>query len=495
MILMNHSKNSPPNIIIIGLGPGDPDLLTKRAWDVINSAGEIYLRTREHPTVEGFPPNLKIHSFDNFYQEEESFEIVYQRITAEIINLSQRNAGVIYAVPGDPFVAEATTPLILSKARELELEVEIIPGVSFLEPAFSAVEIDPLPQITILDALELQDTHYPPFPPDIPVLIAQVHSPEVASNLKLTLMAVYPDDHPVLLIHDAGTETELIEKIPLFELDRSRKIQNRSSVFLPPLEKGSSLESFQEIIAHLRAPDGCPWDQEQDHQSLRPNLLEEVFEVLEAIDADDPAAMQEEFGDLLLQIVLHAQIASEDGEFTMSDVIRGIYLKIIQRHPHVFEDLSLDQAGDAIKNWERIKAQERKINGDSTKGLLDGVPTSMPALTQAQTYQKRAARVGFDWKDIQGVIKKIPEEIKELHLAREAKEQAAEVGDLLFSVVNIARWLKIDAESALRGANRRFKERFSYIEKEARAIGRELSEMTLDEIDTLWEQSKSLEGD
>jgi tetrapyrrole methylase family protein/MazG family protein len=492
---MNHSKNSPPNIIIIGLGPGDPDLLTKRAWDVINSAGEIYLRTREHPTVEGFPPNLKIHSFDNFYQEEESFEIVYQRITAEIINLSQRNAGVIYAVPGDPFVAEATTPLILSKARELELEVEIIPGVSFLEPAFSAVEIDPLPQITILDALELQDTHYPPFPPDIPVLIAQVHSPEVASNLKLTLMAVYPDDHPVLLIHDAGTETELIEKIPLFELDRSRKIQNRSSVFLPPLEKGSSLESFQEIIAHLRAPDGCPWDQEQDHQSLRPNLLEEVFEVLEAIDADDPAAMQEEFGDLLLQIVLHAQIASEDGEFTMSDVIRGIYLKIIQRHPHVFEDLSLDQAGDAIKNWERIKAQERKINGDSTKGLLDGVPTSMPALTQAQTYQKRAARVGFDWKDIQGVIKKIPEEIKELHLAREAKEQAAEVGDLLFSVVNIARWLKIDAESALRGANRRFKERFSYIEKEARAIGRELSEMTLDEIDTLWEQSKSLEGD
>lgn len=495
MIPMNQKKDAPPKIIIIGLGPGDPDLLTRRAWDVINSAGEIYLRTREHPTVEGFPPNLKIHSFDNFYQEEESFEIVYQRITAEIINLSQRNTGVIYAVPGDPFVAEATTPMILSKARELELEVEIIPGVSFLEPAFSAAEIDPLPQITILDALELQDTHYPPFPPDIPVLIAQVHSTDVASNLKLNLMAVYPDDHPVLLIHDAGTETEVVEKIHLFELDRSRKIKNRSSVFLPPLEKGSSLESFQEIIAHLRTPDGCPWDREQDHQSLRPNLLEEVFEVLEAIDSGDPAAMQEEFGDLLLQIILHAQIASENGEFAMSDVIRGIYLKIKQRHPHVFEDLPLDQAGDVIRNWERIKAQERKINGDSTKGLLDGAPISMPALTLAQTYQKRAARVGFDWKDIQGVIKKIPEEIKELQVARESKEQTVEVGDLLFSVVNIARWLEIDAESALRGANRRFKERFSYIEKEARATGRELSEMTLDDLDILWEQSKSLEGD
>ncbi len=495
MIPMNQGKDAPPKIIIIGLGPGDPDLLTRRAWDVINSAGEIYLRTRDHPTVEGFPPNLKVHSFDNYYQEEESLEIVYQRITAEIINISQQNQGVIYAVPGDPFVAEATTPMILSQARELELKVEIIPGVSFLEPSFSAVEIDPLPQITIIDALELQDTHYPPFPPDNPVLIAQVHSTEVASNLKLTLMEVYPDDHPVFLIHNAGTETELIEKIPLFELDRSRKIKNRSSVFLPPLEKGSSLESFQEIIAHLRAPDGCPWDLEQDHQSLRTNLLEEVYEVLEAIDEEDSVAMQEEFGDLLLQIILHAQIASEDGEFTMSDVIRGIYLKIIKRHPHVFEDLSLDKSEDVIRNWERIKAQERKMNGDSTKGLLDGVPTSMPALTQAQTYQKRAARVGFDWKDIQGVITKIPEEIRELQVARESKEQAAEVGDLLFSVVNIARWLEIDAESALRGTNRQFKGRFSYLEKEARAIGRELSKMTLDELDILWEQAKTLEGD
>lgn len=495
MIPINQGKDAPPKIIIIGLGPGDPDLLTRRAWDVINSAGEIYLRTRDHPTIEGFPPNLKVHSFDYIYQEEESFKIIYQRITTEIINISQQKRGVIYAVPGDPFVAEATTPMILSKARELELEVEIIPGVSFLEPAFSALEIDPLPQITILDALELQDTHYPPFPPDTPVLIAQVHSTEVASNLKLTLMAVYPDDHPLFLIHDAGTDTELIEKIPLFELDRSRMIKNRSSVFLPPLEKGSSLESFQEIIAHLRAPDGCPWDREQDHQSLRPNLLEEVYEVLEAIDAEDQGAMQEEFGDLLLQIILHAQIASEDGEFTMSDVIQGIYQKIIKRHPHVFEDLSLDKSGDVMKNWERIKAQERKINGDSIKGLLDGVPGSMPALTQALTYQRRAARVGFDWKDIQGAIKKIAEEIKELQGARESREQAEEVGDLLFSVVNIARWLEIDAESALRGTNRRFKERFSYLEKKARAIGRELSEMTLDELDILWEQSKSLEGD
>ena len=492
---MNRKKDISPNLTIIGLGPGDPDLLTRRAWEVITSSEEIYLRTKEHPTVKGFPPDLKVHSFDKYYQEEDNFEIIYKRITAEIINLSQRGKGVVYAVPGDPFVAETTPLMILKKARELDLVVEVIPGVSFLEPSFSAMESDPLPQITILDALEFQEAHYPPFPPDTPVLIAQVYSQEVASNLKLTLMAVYPDDHPVYLIHDAGTNKELVETLPLFELDRSRRIKNRSSVYLPPLEQGSSLESFQEIIAHLRAPDGCPWDREQDHQSLRPNLLEEVFEVLEAIDADDPEAMQEEFGDLLLQIVLHAQIANEYGEFSMSDVIRGIYQKIVQRHPHVFEDLSIDQTGEVMRNWEKIKAEERKINGDEAKGLLDGIPATLPALTQSQTYQKRAARVGFDWEDIQGALNKIPEEIEEIKAAGETTQRSAEVGDLLFSVVNIARWLDIDAESALRRANRRFKKRFSFIEKEARASGRELSEMELDELDSLWEQSKSLDED
>lgn len=492
--MIKGNQNSP-NITIIGLGPGDPGLITRRAWDTIQSTEEIYLRTRQHPTINGFPSELKVHSFDGFYQEGDSFEVVYQRITDEIITLSQGPAGVVYAVPGDPFVGEETTHMILAAARKLNIPVEIIPGVSFLESVLAAKEVDLLPQITILDALELQTAHFPPFPPDTPVIIAQIHSADVASNVKLSLMAIFPDKHPVFLIHNAGAEAEQVESIPLYQMDRSQSIGLRTSAFIPPLEKGSSLESFQEIIAHLRAPDGCPWDREQDHQSLRPNLLEETFEVLEAIDAEDPAAMKEEFGDLLLQIILHAQIASEIGEFSMSDVIRGIYIKIIQRHPHVFEDLSLDQAGDVIRNWERIKAQERGLNGEGEKGLLDGIPISLPALTQAQTYQKRAARVGFDWENLQGVMDKIPEEIKEINQAQESSEQAAEVGDLLFSVVNIARWLGVDAESALRDANRRFKDRFSDLEKEARASGRELSEMTLEELDKLWEQSKSKRKD
>jgi tetrapyrrole methylase family protein/MazG family protein len=478
------------DIIILGLGPGDPGFITRRAWDVISSSKEIFLRTRDHPTISGFPKDLIIHSFDHIYDEEDSFQVVYRRISEEIIGRAKNKPGIVYAVPGDPFTAEDTPALIISLAREEKLEVEIIPGVSFLESVFAALEIDPLPQLTILDALDFQDTYFPAFPPDRPALIAQIHSRETASNLKLILMELYPDNHPVRLVHDASSDNEEIEDIPLCELDRSPKIHNRTALYIPPLVMGSSLESFQEVIAHLRAPDGCPWDREQDHQSLRPNLLEETFEVLEAIDANDPEKMQEEFGDLLLQIILHSQIASEYGEFTMSDVIRGIYHKIIQRHPHVFEGLSLDQPDEVIRNWESIKAREREQNGEKNRGLLDGVPGSLPSLTQAQTYQKRAARMGFDWEEIEGVLDKIPEEIQEIKGADDQIERTAEFGDLLFALVNIARWLDIDAESALRGANRRFKDRFSYIEKEARASGRELSKMTFEELDSLWERAK-----
>jgi tetrapyrrole methylase family protein/MazG family protein len=483
--------NHQPDIIILGLGPGNPDYLTVRAAEVLAAADEIYLRTEQHPTVSGLPEGLITHSFDWIYDEEDDFQVVYQRIASEVISLAQSHSPVVYAVPGDPFIAEDTPALILKSARQAGFSVEVIPGVSFLEPTFAALEDDPLPQVAIVDALELISAHYPSFPPDQPALIVQVYSNRIASDLKLTLMAVYPDDHGVSLIHEAGTSEIRIETIPLYELDRSQWVGNRTALYLPPLAQGSSMESFLEIIAHLRAPEGCPWDREQDHQSLRPNLLEEAYEALEAIDEDDPAAMQEEFGDLLLQIVLHAQIASEYGEFTMSDVIRGIYTKLIQRHPHVFGDLDLGEAGAVIKNWEAIKAQERQENGGE-KGMLDGVPGSLPALTQAETYQKRAARVGFDWKDLEGVLAKIPEEIDELRGSTNGTRQAQEIGDLLFSVVNVARWLEVDAESALRGANQRFKERFAYIEKKARAERRELSEMSLEELDAFWEEAKNL---
>jgi tetrapyrrole methylase family protein/MazG family protein len=481
-----------PGITLLGLGPGDPALLTRQAWQLLETLPEIYLRTRQHPVVQGLPPALQVYSFDDVYEKEESFEHVYAHIVARVLELGKRPQGVVYAVPGHPFIAEATCPEIARQAAQAGLPVRVIEGLSFLEPTFTALNIDPLPHTAIVDALLLVDALAPPFPPDVPALIAQIHSASVASDVKLTLMEVYPDEHPVQLVHAAGSAEQIVESLPLYEIDRSPHIGLLTTLFLPALQPGTSFEAFQEIIARLRAPDGCPWDREQTHQTLRSHLLEETYEALSALDADDPEHMSEEFGDLLLQIVLHAQIATESGEFNMSQVIKGIYDKIVRRHPHVFGDWQVDGVGNVLQNWEKLKAAERESNGESEKGLLDGVALALPALTQAQEIQGRAARVGFDWPNIQGVVDKICEECAEFINAPDDPSRMAEIGDLLFALVNLARRCDIDAESALRETNLRFRRRFGYIEKSARQQGRALSDLSLDEMEALWQAAKKL---
>jgi tetrapyrrole methylase family protein / MazG family protein len=485
---MNMETN--PGITLLGLGPGDATLLTRQAWDLLENSTEIYLRTDHHPVVSGFPAGLRVHSFDDLYEHEDTFEQVYEAIVKRVLDLGRRPQGVVYAVPGHPFIAEATCPEIARRAKVEGIPVHVVEGLSFLGPTFTALGIDPLPHTALVDGLELAALHMPNFPPDVPALIAQIHSRAVASEVKLTLMEVYPDKHPVRLVHAAGSPQARVEVLSLYEIDRSQLTGLLTTLYVPPLGTGTSLEAFQDVIAALRAPDGCPWDREQTHHSLRQHLLEETYEVLSALDADDPAALSEELGDLLLQIVLHAQIANEAGEFNMAEVVRGVHTKIVRRHPHVFGDLKLHDADGVLQNWERLKAAERQANGDLEKGLLDSVALALPALVQAQTYQERAGRVGFDWRDIQGVLDKVDEEMGEVRDAVDRKSRTAELGDLLFSVVNLARWYQVDAESALREANARFRKRFAFIEKAARNEARNLQDMTLEEMDAYWEAAK-----
>ncbi len=481
---------NPTGITVLGLGPGDPGLLTRQAWDVLSGTFEIYLRTRLHPTVAGLPPDLKIHSFDYLYDEGTSFDEIYEQIVSTIMALGQRESGVVYGVPGHPNVAEATTQEIVRRANKEGIPVSIVEGLSFVDSMFSLLGIDPLPQLSLIDALELATKHHPTFPPNSPVIIAQIHSPLVASNVKLTLMSVYPDDYPVQLVHGAGTVAARVEAIKLFEIDRSRDIGLLTALYIPPLESGTSFEEFQDVIAHLRAPEGCPWDREQTHLSLRPYLLEETYEVLTALDTEDQDALSEELGDLLLQIVLHAQVATEYGEFTMVDVIKGIHDKLIRRHPHVFGDLDIEDKEMVLQNWEKLKSDERGGDQNRGNGVLDGVSGILPALVQAQTYQERVKRVGFDWPNIKGVFEKIDEELLEVQKAKSDQEKESEIGDLLFSVVNLARWLNIDAESALRSANSRFRTRFEELELEVKSQGKELSALRLDDLDRLWNAIK-----
>ncbi len=478
------------SITIVGLGPGNPAHLTREAWDVLSRAPEVYLRTARHPTAAGLPASVAAHSFDDVYETVPEFGAVYEHIAARVLALGQRPQGVVYAVPGHPAVAEATVGLIAARAAELALPVRIVPGLSFVEGTLTALGVDALPGLQLADALDLSARHHPSFQPDAPALIAQLYSAQVAGDVKLTLMNQYPDDHQVALVHAVGTPDERVEWLPLYEVDRSSNIAHLTTLYVPPLPVLSSLETLQETVAHLRAPDGCPWDKEQTHQTLRTTLLEEAHEVLEAIDANDPAAMREEFGDLLLQVVLQAQIAIEDGEFSLAEVIAGLNEKLIRRHPHVFGDVKVSGVEQVLENWEKIKAVERQGQPKPDYGVLGQAPPSLPSLAQSVIFQRRAARVGFDWPDVAGVIAKVREEIAELEAALDPAEREDEFGDLLFAAVNWARWLEVDPESALRRANVKFRERFAKIEAAARAQGKALNGMSLDEMEALWQTAK-----
>jgi tetrapyrrole methylase family protein/MazG family protein len=456
------------------------------------NAREIYLRTDEHPAAAQLPQGVPVKTFDSLYEELNDFEEVYEGIVDSILDKGGKEGGVIYAVPGDPMVGEATVSGLRTKANAQGLPLNLIHGVSFVEPCLAMLNVDALDGLYVADALELATRHHPSFPPDSPALIGQLYSQMVAAEVKLALMNQYPDEHPVFLIHSAGTSEGKVETLPLHAIDHSDRIESMTALFVTALPNESAFESFQETVAHLRAPDGCPWDRKQTHQSLRTHLMEEAYEALAALDADDIPALKEELGDLLLQIVLQSQIAIEMGTFSMADVIAGIQAKIIRRHPHVFGEVRVTDVGQVLHNWETLKAAERDEEGQG-KGLLDGVPLGLPSLAQAAEIQARVVRVGFDWPNIEGVLEKIQEELKEVQEAELLEHKSDELGDLLFSIVNYARWQGVDPEAALREANLRFRSRFKRLEEEAKAQGKDLSGMTLEELDALWKVAKEQE--
>jgi len=266
-----------------------------------------------------------------------------------------------------------------------------------------------------------------------------------------------------------------------------------------PTSSFHPLDPLVDVMARLRGPDGCPWDREQDHKSLKRYLIEEAYEVLDAIDQGDDAALVEELGDVLLQVVFHSQIAREEGRFDVNDVVRAITEKLIRRHPHVFAQADAPDAQAVLANWEKLKQAERAKKGEAGRppSLLDGIPKDLPALMLAADVQRRAAKVGFEWRELAGALEKVVEELGELAEARAAGDRTKlfeEWGDLLFSLVNVARYDGIDPEEALRHAAKKFSDRFRHIEARAAESGRELGEMTLEEMDALWDEAKSLEA-
>lgn len=489
-------------IVIVGLGPGDPQWLTREAWEVLRQARMVYLRTRKHPTVRGLPKHLRLRSFDGLYQRAESFDAVYSEIARGIIAAAgaknkRPSTDVIYAVPGHPLVGERSVPMILAAAHSAGIPTRIVSGLSFIEPVLEALgAIDPIAGLQLCDALDLARLHHPPLDPDRPALVAQLYSRQIASDVKLTLLNQYPPDHRVLVVRAESRSRRSGPRTrdsALAELDHSAGFDHLSSLYIPPLPQAGGFETLQETIAYLRAPEGCPWDREQTHQSLRSTLLEEAFEVLTAIDEDDMPALKEELGDLLLNVMLQAQIATEAGEFRMSEVVAEIDAKLKRRHPHIFGDITVKDSAEVTANWNEIKKREKAAKGLTAASVLDGIAPALPALAQAQKMAQRADRAGFRWKDGRKRYEKVLEELAEVRNARDDQQRREELGDLIFSLAYWADGLGIDIETAAREGNQKFARRFRALETVVHGQNKDMTRMSEAALLAEWRKVKAAE--
>jgi len=480
-------------ITIIGLGPGEGRHLTREAWERITTfEGAIYIRTLDHPVLAEFPDTVIWKSFDALYEKMLPFQEVYEQIVDTIIEAAtSADTDIAYAVPGHPFVAESTVVGICKKAEELGIDVEIIEGLSFIEPMLSAIGVDALNGMQLFDAITIAAHEYAPVNPDYDVLLGQVYNQMMASDLKLSLMAVYPPEYEVAMVHAAGTAEQIVDWMPLYQIDRAEHIRNLSTLYIPARKEIHSIGHLADSLAVLRSPNGCPWDQEQTPQSMRSGFAEEFAEVLQALDREDVENLCEELGDLLMHVVMQAQMASEAGDFTLSDVIAGIDAKMKRRHPHVWGDSVIGDSADVVTQWNEIKKTEKE-DSPEPESIFDTIPLTLPTLAYSQKMQKKVAKVGFEWEAIEQVWDKIEEEITELKEAETIEEIQSEFGDVLFSFVNLARWLKIDSDTALREVNIRFQTRYQLMEELMTAENVSLYGQSVDVLESYWQKAKQV---
>lgn len=482
------------SIIVAGLGAGDINQLPLGIYRLLSQSKKVYARTLDHPVITNLQQEgVGFESFDSVYEKHDQFEAVYEEIVSRLAAEAEENGEIIYVVPGHPIIAEKTVQLLLEKEQSGGLKVTIAGGHSFLDDLFASVGADPIEGFQFLDGTALKKEDVNIFQH---IVIAQVYDAFVASDVKLTLMEKYPDDYEVTIVTAAGNAGQQTKKLPLYELDRQVKLNNLTSLYVPPVQREEDtykeFSVLRQVIAQLRGPDGCPWDREQTHESLKKYLIEEAYELLDAIDREDDEHMIEELGDVLLQVMLHAQIGEDEGMFSIEDVIEAISRKMIRRHPHVFGDATADNTEAVISNWQEIKSKEK---GQKQALRLDEVAKGLPALLRAYEFQKKAAKLGFDWDDAEGAIEKVLEEWQEFleEVRNEDKSrQLDEFGDVLFALINVARFYHIHPEEALVKVNEKFYRRFSHVEKRVQESGRAFSDFTLDELDAYWDEAKNM---
>jgi tetrapyrrole methylase family protein / MazG family protein len=461
-------------VVVVGLGPGDARLVSVAAADAVARVERRFVRTTRHPSAHLVEPAV---SFDQLYERSARLDEVYTGVVEALVSEAARVGEVLYAVPGSPYVAERTVDLL---RRDPRVEVEVVPSLSFLDLAWGRLGVDPVEA-----GVRLVDGHR--FAEEAagqrgPFLVGQCDSRFVLSNVKLAV-----EEGPnVTVLQRLGLGDEAVFEVPWADIDRVVDADHLTSIWVPVLAApvAAELTRFVDLVRTLRAE--CPWDRRQTHQSLTRHLIEETYEVLDAIAGLDRDGgyeeLEEELGDLLFQVAFHATLAAEAGQFDLTDVARGIHDKLVDRHPHVF-----GPPGHPVPNWEEQKKAEK-----GRTSVMDGVPGHLPSLLFAAKMQSKAASVGFDWKNATQAWPKIDEELGELRAALDGADSGDpavndELGDVLFSVVNIARHLGLDPESSLRAAAMKFRSRFMAMERLAAARG-----VAVD--DSLWDEVKTPDG-
>jgi len=474
-------------ITVAGLGPGDLERVTGRAAELLfDPAQTVIVRTLEHPAARQLAERRTVLSADDLYDSAENFEEVYRQLAERVVESAAGGRDVVLALPGSPSVAERTTGIVRDAARAAGVPIDVLAGESFLDVLASEVGIDLL-GIQILDGRDLPD----PLFLHMPTVIAQVDLPMVLGDVRDHLLTVLPGETDVVVARELGTADADVTTMRLSLLDPSLA-GLRTTLFLDPDPVG-----WPGLIATMRRlRRECPWDRTQTHHSLVRNLVEETYELVDAISAlpvDAPggeadygayADVEEELGDVLLQVVFHTVMASEAAAFDIEDVAEVLRRKLVRRHPHVFGDVEVSGVDEVLQNWEQIKQEEKQRTS-----LMDDIPAGLPGLDRAAKIQRRAASVGFDWDDVEGVMDKIREETAELEAVLADRPAAEdELGDLLFTVVNLSRRLSLDPEVALRRAVDRFASRFRWMETSFDLRGR-----TIEELEEMWVAAKATE--
>jgi tetrapyrrole methylase family protein/MazG family protein len=481
-------------ITVVGLGPSELSFVGQRQHEALTApTTSVILRTLSHPAAKELAAMRSVESCDDLYEGLDSFDAVYEAIVLRILDAA-KSGNVVYGVPGSASVGERSVSALRKATLDLGIDFVVLPGMSFLDLAYTACGIDPIADgLQVLDARSLPD----PLPLYLPTLITQVDSPLRASDVSVALGRTLDGDHELTVLDRLGDEDEVVDRSTVGAL-AMYDASERTTVFVDATPSG--LLGLIATNRVLRVE--CPWDKKQTHHTLLTHLLEEAYETADAIgnlpleapggepDFGAYAEVEEELGDLLLQVVFHATLAAETGAFDVDEVAEGIRRKLVKRHPHVFGDVEVHGADEVLANWEQIKQDEKKRTS-----LMDDVPTGMSGVARAMKVQKRARSVGFDWKDGRDVFGALRAEIVELEGCENDPDLLHEVGDVLFTAINLSRHMGIDPETALRMSVERFMERFRSMEGAFASSEMNMSDASPEEFESAWLGAKGEEAE